>query len=886
MRSRSQSASRRAAVLSFLAVAIGTVLSVAAPGCAEASAIITWRVENPFRFFTDPRDTEAHRVAYRSLGPDQQRATPVLSEERILQSNDPPGWASSVYRKTCWHNNRFKCDAYDDYINPKSHAVIFKVIGIDTPKMLSCTWLTAPRDSEQPRGRAVTQPCSEPVRFVIPYPKGAVISVQVGGLEVAKADVKVRDILVAGIGDSFASGDGNPDRAVRFSRKRSADYSTTGLYSGLDGYPARVGPWREFGDTAFQKENARWLDQACHRSLYSEQLRTALQLAIEDPHRAVTFVGVSCAGAEITDGLFLRYKGNEWVPNPPRFSQISAVAQAQCGNSPTGAVDLPEAYHINGQVPELKDLVLRKCPSDEARKIDLVLVSIGGNDIGFSRLLANAVLSNESILRELGGWLGEVHGEAEASAELSHLGARYKALNRALHNILYMPWDESDRILLVAYPGLALQGDGSDTCSSGNAGMEVVPDFHLNETKLRLGTWFADKLNRQMRESASEFGWTYVETHRRAFIGRGICAGLSVQGVSQVDDLRLPRKVNGVWTPYNPADYLPYASRQRWFRTPNDAFMTANFHVAAGLLTKVLKIEPLAPLQLLLASTYSGAFHPTAEGQAAIADAVVDKARAVLSKYGQGPDNSEDLAISSDDDPLALPVPDTKKALSVKAVVSGPNDVQSGSLPPADDGQADVRAGWARPPAPSEQPAPTELPAPAERHGPRVVPATGADIGVPATDMAPGSNPAPTSTPASPPQSPSQLQPSAVDAAVQKPLPPVPATGSDNGLGEAKSILTPPHPAQAAPVPVVGGESRTDGKTVDAPLTLPPFDTKASAAPPVPAETGVPAANEATGAAIPPASAPTASDPPATGALPDTAIRPFAPASGGASGSP
>jgi hypothetical protein len=42
---------------------------------------------------------------------------------------------------------------------------------------------------------------------------------------------------------------------------------------------------------------------------------------------------------------------------------------------------------------------------------------------------------------------------------------------------------------------------------------------------------------------------------------------------------------------------------------------------------------PLAWLQPLLASLYSGAFHPTAEGQAAIADAVVEKARAILAKY-------------------------------------------------------------------------------------------------------------------------------------------------------------------------------------------------------------------------------------------------------------
>ena len=58
--------------------------------------------------------------------------------------------------------------------------------------------------------------------------------------------------------------------------------------------------------------------------------------------------------------------------------------------------DLPEAYHMNGIIPELKGgLTLSKCPVDIARKIDLMLVSIGGNDIGFARLVANAVLSDQ-----------------------------------------------------------------------------------------------------------------------------------------------------------------------------------------------------------------------------------------------------------------------------------------------------------------------------------------------------------------------------------------------------------------------------------------------------------------------------------------------------------
>ena len=58
-----------------------------------------------------------------------------------------------------------------------------------------------------------------------------------------------------------------------------------------------------------------------------------------------------------------------------------------------------------------------------------------------------------------------------------------------------------------------------------------------------------------------------------------------------------------------------------------------NFHVAQSLLGKVIGAQGYAWLQPLLASVDSGAFHPTAEGQAVIADAVVDKAREVLAKY-------------------------------------------------------------------------------------------------------------------------------------------------------------------------------------------------------------------------------------------------------------
>lgn len=599
---------------------------------------ITWRVENPFRLFTDPADTEVHRATFAALSTTERR-NPVLAAERALAARHREGWAASMVDQTCWdhRNNKHQCDNRPDYLSPQSHAVIVTLDGVADASAIECAWSSVPHGDTSVASSSVLQPCDQPLRIEAPYPDGTQVRVSVGGVELQRTEVKVVDVFIVGMGDSFASGEGNPDIPVRFSRERDATYGDVkNKEASASGFPAREGTWRQIGDKGFVKGNARWLDQACHRSLYSQQLRAALQLAIEEPHRAVTYIGLACSGAEITDGLFLRYKGNEWVPNPPELSQISAAAVAQCDRAPAEPQDLPEAYHIKGSVPELGGLVLYKCPIERSRKIDLLLLSIGGNDIGFARLLANAILSDQSTLRKLGGWIGQVHGQSQASGLIDTLDERYKALNRALHNILHIPWEESDRILLTGYPGLALLGDGSTVCPDGRAGMDVVADFNLSTAKAREGVWVSDKLNRIMKASAGKHGWTFVDHHRRAFVDRGICAGFTDNAFSIADDLRIPRKVDGKWVPYNPADYPPYASRQRWFRTPNDAFMTGNFHVSESLLQKALKLKSLSFFQLVLAATYSGAFHPTAEGHASIADALSEQARAVLEKYGQG----------------------------------------------------------------------------------------------------------------------------------------------------------------------------------------------------------------------------------------------------------
>ena len=316
-----------------LVVACLGMLAVGLPQGAQASPVIKWRVENPFRLFTDPADTEVHRATFKSLSAEDRR-NPVLAAERALQSRHSDGWAATMYRKTCWDwkKNVYRCPEYADYMNPDSHRVIARDRRHRRSRRSDVHMAHGAARRRQLRGRAITQPCSEPLAVQRALSRRRGIKVEIGGREVLQADIKVSDILVVGMGDSFASGEGNPDVPVRFSRERTAELRQADANADLTGYPARIGNWKRSATRHSSSRTRAGIDQACHRSLYSHQLRAALQLAVEDPHRAVTFVGLACSGAEVTFGLFLRYKGNEWVPNPPELSQISAVAEAQCGN--------------------------------------------------------------------------------------------------------------------------------------------------------------------------------------------------------------------------------------------------------------------------------------------------------------------------------------------------------------------------------------------------------------------------------------------------------------------------------------------------------------------------------------------------------------------------
>src|SRR5262249_26082562 len=86
---------------------------------------------------------------------------------------------------------------------------------------------------------------------------------------------------------------------------------------------------REFQE-GFDRSGARWLSPDCHRSQYGYPFRASIGLALENRHRAVTFVSLACSGADIVEGLFAEHDAREQLSGSnaqkkvtPQLDQLS-----------------------------------------------------------------------------------------------------------------------------------------------------------------------------------------------------------------------------------------------------------------------------------------------------------------------------------------------------------------------------------------------------------------------------------------------------------------------------------------------------------------------------------------------------------------------------------
>jgi lysophospholipase L1-like esterase len=104
-----------------------------------------------------------------------------------------------------------------------------------------------------------------------------------------RTTVTIRDLLVVGLGDSTASGEGDPDYGI-----------------------TRV----------------RWQDRRCHRSAQGFEAQAASRIEAASPKTSVTFVPLACSGASITTGMLGPYAGiapSGGIQLPPQVDAMTTL---------------------------------------------------------------------------------------------------------------------------------------------------------------------------------------------------------------------------------------------------------------------------------------------------------------------------------------------------------------------------------------------------------------------------------------------------------------------------------------------------------------------------------------------------------------------------------
>jgi lysophospholipase L1-like esterase len=336
----------------------------------------------------------------------------------------------------------------------------------------------------------------------------------------------------------------------------------------------------------------------------------------------VTFIPLACTGATIESGLFKSQGASDCPP------------KGRCAGS------------VPAQIPQLRQALERARKQQIDRKLDLVLLTVGANDIKFSGLVADVIVTSgvERVLFNQGGLITSV---PQAQRMLDRdLPDDFAELRAALKPLV---GGNLSRVLFVSYGHAAMQGNAS--CPGGRQGLDIHPAFTADGPRLRLVTdflWtkFMPRLKALARcegppacKTPDTDRMTFVDSHQAAFARHGFCARAD-------DDPEFDREcflANGESFDPNPvtastaplacgrrpSEFRPYAPRARWIRTANDSYFAAmTFARALPAASQPSNIHDAA--WGAMSAVYGGAFHPSAEGHAAMADATLPAARHVL----------------------------------------------------------------------------------------------------------------------------------------------------------------------------------------------------------------------------------------------------------------
>jgi lysophospholipase L1-like esterase len=298
-----------------------------------------------------------------------------------------------------------------------------------------------------------------------------------------RGEILVDDILVVAIGDSYASGEGSPDRPI-------------------DGETEPQ--WADASGDAEAAAHA-----VAHRSTVGWPARTALALEDSSQQSSVTFVDLAVSGARIDRGLL---QGRTDPPIPAQLDDVEGIVQG--------------------------------------RQIDILLLQIGGNDVGFSRVI-RALVEADPLLNPVcyeilfdNVWASADDGIWDRDTRVTYdppfdIGCEAVDGTRSVipgfDGLVpaFARLDQRIDTLGVAAVYVMEYPDPTGGTTGGAVCDEIVGDvtppfgFHeVDEQEQAAGVArLLDPLNRELEAAADRYGWVFIDSVSEGFTsGHGYCA--------------------------------------------------------------------------------------------------------------------------------------------------------------------------------------------------------------------------------------------------------------------------------------------------------------------------------------------------------------------------
>ena len=309
------------------------------------------------------------------------------------------------------------------------------------------------------------------------------------------------------IGDSYASGEGAPDV--------DGQYDDNGDRTGeFEDWDARFG-----GSPATPGLNQD--STRCHRSGSTSTSAVARSLlAAEFPDVSFNWVSVACSGASIVrtgkirndpppvnkGGVLTGYDGVEDM-------RKRGIAESSLS---------PEVYPP--QLLQINDILADR-PSGPTRRIDALVMNLGGNDAGFGEVITACLNINFTDATSFGDCNTNEEVATFVSGALGTLNSRFNRLAAALRGEPVAPDPKLNHVpadvFLTAAPN-PLRPTASTYCNrqpKGNYEEELTAaESEWVEANV------VNPLNARFATEATQHGWKLVNSHVNAFFGHAICS--------------------------------------------------------------------------------------------------------------------------------------------------------------------------------------------------------------------------------------------------------------------------------------------------------------------------------------------------------------------------